>query len=612
MHSQMLEQSDRNAVIFSYPRSTQGVWVDEFIDSIQVTPHFHPIIDLFSATVTGFEVLSRGVPPYATPGQMFSEARRMGATWDLERTCRIAALKKIASLPEPFRNVLFFINVSPDIFSDPRFLEKFTQGRLREYGIDQKQIVIEITEEKTFEDLKKFGALVSHYANQGFKIAMDDFGSGYSGLITLIASTPHYLKLDMALVRDIHKHDYKQKLVKAITAFASSVNAKLIAEGVETFEELEVLVRYGVRYAQGFLFGMPEKEPYPVSEGMRKKLRELVDKYDHATIDLDEKVASLVILPMTIAVRTLCCKELDMVFKKQTHLDHVIILDGESIAGMVTRQQFYARTGGAFGYELLQKKPVEVVCNPNPLVVEDKMTVTMMAKLAMDRLPEDLYDPVLVVDAQGKFVGSVTMKQVMTKSLELEIRSAMGVNPLTGLPGNNAIHRWIHDALTWPDYSIIYIDLDQFKGYNDTYGFLMGDEMLCLTARILGNWLFRLPEGARVGHIGGDDFVIVNRGIIREETLEELCRSFDSEKLNLFKNEDIARGCLLGTADRQGNPVRTPLVTLSVSVIDSDKMWTDPHPALFSEVAASLKKKVKRMTAETGKSGFMFEQRQHV
>ena len=143
---------------------------------------------------------------------------------------------------------------------------RFTQALLKEYGIDQKQIVIEITEEKSFADFLHFEKLVAHYANQGFKIALDDFGSGYSGLITLIASTPHYMKLDMALVRDIHKHDYKQKLVKAIIAFASSVNARLIAEGVETVEELEVLIRYGIRYAQGFLFGLPESEPYALTD----------------------------------------------------------------------------------------------------------------------------------------------------------------------------------------------------------------------------------------------------------------------------------------------------------------------------------------------------------
>jgi EAL domain-containing protein (putative c-di-GMP-specific phosphodiesterase class I) len=248
MDGQLVAQTNPWLKLITRTRSTDMEnSVGDFIKSVQIRPHFHPIVDLFAASVLGFEVLSRGTPPLATPREMFAEAKRLGATWELERACRVAALQEISRLPDAFRSLLYFINVSPDIFGDPRFVEKFTQERLREFGIDQKQIVIEITEEKSFEDYKHFGALIAHYTNQGFKIAMDDFGSGYSGLINLIATTPHYLKLDMAIVRDVHKHDYKQKLVKAITAFASSVNARLIAEGVERLEELEVLVRYGVR-----------------------------------------------------------------------------------------------------------------------------------------------------------------------------------------------------------------------------------------------------------------------------------------------------------------------------------------------------------------------------
>jgi GGDEF domain-containing protein len=173
------------------------------------------------------------------------------------------------------------------------------------------------------------------------------------------------------------------------------------------------------------------------------------------------------------------------------------------------------------------------------------------------------------------------------------------------------IHRWIHEALTWAEYSIIYIDLDQFKGYNDTYGFLMGDEFLNFTAELISPWLNRLPEGARLGHVGGDDFVVINRGIVREDSLAELCGRFDQQKLDLFKNVDIERG-YIEAADRQGNKVKMPLITLSAAVIDSSKVWQDPHPALFSEVAASLKSKVKKMTADTGKSGFLYQQRLHV
>lgn len=593
------------------PRTESKCILTELIESHQIRPHFHPVIDLITTSVLGYEILSRGAPPLAMPQQMFAEAKRLGMTWELETACRGAALRKISSLPEKLQSALFFINVSPDIFSDPRFLERFTQTMLKEFGIDQKQIVIEITEEKSFADYLHFERLVAHYANQGFKIALDDFGSGYSGLIALIASTPHYMKLDMVLVRDIHKHDYKQKLVKAIIAFASSVNARLIAEGVETLEELEVLVRYGVRYVQGFIFGLPESEPYDLAEAWKSTVKNLVAKYDLAKVDVDERIGSLVIRPMTIAKATLNCQSLDQIFKKATHLDHVVILDGESIIGMITRQLFYAKTGGAFGYELFHKKSIEFICKQRPLIVEEKMAVTSMANLAMDRLPDDLYDPVIIIDTQGKFLGTVTMKQVMTKAIELEVRSAKGVNPLTNLPGNNIIHRWIHEVLTWPEYSVIYADLDQFKGFNDVYGFLMGDEMLMLTSRVLSEWCDRLPEGTRLGHIGGDDFVIVSRGLIREEVMEALCRTFDHAKLDLFKHSDIERGYIEAN-DRQSTLIRMPLVTLSLAVIDSGSVLANPHPALFSECAASLKKKVKRLTSATGKSGFAYEQRQPV
>ena len=602
---------DRLLFFPPHQETEEGGALKELIAMKMIKPHFQPVIDLMTASVLGFEILSRGAPPLAMPNQMFAEAKRLGMTWELEKACRGAALRKISALPEIIQSALFFINVSPDIFSDPRFIEHFTQTLLQKFGIDQKQIVIEITEEKSFADYMNFEKLVAHYANQGFKIALDDFGSGYSGLITLIASTPHYLKLDMALVRDIHKHDYKQKLVKAIIAFASSVNARLIAEGVETVEELEVLIRYGVRYAQGFLFGKPESEPYALAEEWKKIITKLVAKHDLAKVDVDEQIGSLVIRPMTVAKGTMNCLVLGQLFKKATHLDHVVIMDGEDITGMITRQLFYVKTGGAFGYEIFHKKPIEFICKHRPLIVEEKMTVTSMANLAMDRLPDDLYDPVIIIDALGKFLGTVTMKQVMTKAVELEVRSAMGVNPLTNLPGNNIIHRWIHEVLTWPEYSVVYADLDQFKGFNDIYGFLMGDEMLMLTSRVLSEWSDRLPEGPRLGHIGGDDFVIVSRGLIREEDMEALCQKFDQAKLDLFKHSDIERGYIEAN-DRQGTSIRIPLVTLSLAVIDSGCMLTDPHPALFSERAASLKKKVKKQTYETGKSGFAYEQRQGV
>jgi EAL domain-containing protein (putative c-di-GMP-specific phosphodiesterase class I) len=207
MFMEQMVQRVRGAGRGELPCSDKNFQVNEFIEAVQVRPHFHPIIDVFTGSSLGFEILSRGSFLFETPDKIFEEARRLGAIWELEKACRVAALKKIAALPEELRSLTYFINVSPAAFTYPRFIERFTQARLQEYGIDQNQIVIEITEKMTFPDYGYFEKLISHYTDQGFKIALDDFGSGYSGLITLIASTPHYLKLDMAIVRDIHKHE---------------------------------------------------------------------------------------------------------------------------------------------------------------------------------------------------------------------------------------------------------------------------------------------------------------------------------------------------------------------------------------------------------------------
>ena len=152
----------------------------------------------------------------------------------------------------------FFLNVSPDILTDPRFIHGFTRSQIAEYGLDQGNIVIEITERDSVNDHRQFEALIRHYERQGFKIALDDFGSGHSSLVTLVSSTPHFLKLDKQLVRDIHRHSYKQRLVRSLVSFATSVDTKLVAEGVELVGRARYPEPPRRALRSGFLAGAPE------------------------------------------------------------------------------------------------------------------------------------------------------------------------------------------------------------------------------------------------------------------------------------------------------------------------------------------------------------------
>ncbi|WP_224245996.1 bifunctional diguanylate cyclase/phosphodiesterase [Hyalangium gracile] len=558
-------------------------------DQPRIVSVFQPIVDLMNGEPIGYEVLSRGAGPIQAPHVLFSKARVEGVCWELERACWTAAVRRIATLPLEDRRVPFFFNVGPDVLSDPRFRDGAPLELLASHGMSPRQIVLEITETSTFADSEQLAALTRRYMGHGFGIALDDFGAGYSGLVTLVHSAPHFIKLDQALVRDIHQHSYRQHLVKSLVTFASSVDSTLIAEGVETWEELNVLLRLGVRHAQGFLVARPASDPPRPTSEFELRRREAIREVHFQKDEDDETVGGIVIPRLSVHALT-TDEELDRLFMRPPGLDHVVFVEQEKPRALVTRH-------GA------QRVTIE-----RPLVVEESMSITALATAAMERAPEALYDPVVVTDAQGRFLGTVTMKQLIARATELEVRAAKGAHPLTHLPGNRMIERWIRQALQGAGFTVIYGDLDHFKEYNDRYGFARGDKLIRLTARVLSESLHLLPSGSQVGHVGGDDFVLVCPDAVEPAALEAICRRFDEEKRALFEAGDLERGWFQAR-DRKGTSVQVPPVTLSLAVLDSRKMGGDVHPASLSSMAASLKKKVKELAASTRTSAFMFERR---
>lgn len=595
---------------------SQDELIRRIVSDRLITPHFQPIVDLHHGAVLAWEVLSRGPGASPPPNKLFAAAEKAGLLSELEAVCRNAALGAIARLPPLLRSRLFFINVSPNLIVGAATAKDSMQAEMARLGLDQRNVVIEITERESISDYAAFERQIRTYVEQGFRIALDDIGTGHSGLVTLVTCSPHFLKLDLTLSREIHRHAYKQHLVKSLVAFAASVNAALIAEGVETWEELATLSRLGVRYAQGFLFGRPASEPLSPAEDTRVELRRTMRQFDYRESDLNETLGPLVVRCATINEREQRGEDVDRIFRHQPSLDHLIILRGEQPVGLITRQHYYTRTGGPVAYHLFQWKAAEELAHAAPLIVEQSIDVRSAAKLAMEREPDQIYDPVVVTDGDGRLVGTVTIRQLLMRSTALEVQSAQGSSPLTGLPGNRSIERWILEALSQQDACVIYADLDRFKEYNDCYGFLRGDEMIRCLARVMAGAVPALCSdgGAeagidvKLGHIGGDDFVIVSPRACDPTVLQELCAEFDLQKLALFEPADIERGHFRAT-DRRGQEVAVPLVTLSVAVVPGASVQSADHPGALAQLAASLKRKVKEQSAATGKSSFLFERR---
>ncbi|HEX3773194.1 MAG TPA: GGDEF domain-containing protein [Polyangiaceae bacterium] len=572
--------------------------------------YFQPIVDLRAGMPLGYELLSRFLAPSLQIHQAFERAEQCGLSWDLEYACRSKAIDSIGALAPDQRALRFFLNVSPRILSDSRFVSGFTSALLQEHDIHQNQIVIELTERESVRDYPQFERLIRHYVSQGFQIALDDFGSGHSSLVTLLSSTPHFLKLDREIVRGVHLDSYRQRLVRSLVDLAASVDTRLVAEGVEVWEELQVLVRLGVRYAQGFLFERPRPQPTSLDPALCQRIKTLLQREDSPRSELDERVGRMVSACRSVQALTLSCSELDNDYRHEPSLDEIVVLRDEIPVGLVTRSQFYGRTGGPVGYSLFSRRPVDEVAKAHFLRVDDATHVTTLARLATERLHDDLYDPVVVTDASGAFLGTVTMKQLIVRSAELEIQNAAGANPLTGLPGNRAITRWLLELTEHGDFTIVYADLDRFKEFNDAYGFLCGDEFIRLTAHQLELALNRLGEETRLGHVGGDDFVIACRGAIPQSALERLCEDFDRAKMTMFNAADVERGAFRAL-DRLGREAVVPLTTLSLAAISGAQVAPGIHPALLSQIAASLKKNTKQHTSLSGKSMVQFERRRH-
>ncbi len=220
---------------------------------------YQPIVDIVERRVLGLEALARFPRARAVgPETMFRVAQERDALWRLERLCRRRAVE---GLPALRPGQLLFLNVEPDGLADPELLQDGFLGLLARAGLTPREVVFEVTERSAMRDFDAVRRTLDAFRARGFRLAMDDVGSGYAGLRAIAELAPDFLKIDMALVRDLDRHPIKRELVATIRRFADSTAITLVAEGVETAEELESLLASGVRCAQGYLFARPAPRP---------------------------------------------------------------------------------------------------------------------------------------------------------------------------------------------------------------------------------------------------------------------------------------------------------------------------------------------------------------
>jgi EAL domain-containing protein (putative c-di-GMP-specific phosphodiesterase class I) len=201
--------------------------------------------------------LSRGARGTAmeTADELFGAAGRHGLMVELDRLCRTRALLAAGRVPS---NARLFVNTLPATIRDPYFRGKPLIDFLDRAQVSPDRIVLEITEKLVIENFAMFREAMQYFVDLGMSFAIDDVGAGYSGLELIAWLHPHFLKIDMSLVRDVHTSVVNRAMVKAIVTLSHAIGATVIAEGIHTEDEANALQQLGVDFGQGFYLARPD------------------------------------------------------------------------------------------------------------------------------------------------------------------------------------------------------------------------------------------------------------------------------------------------------------------------------------------------------------------
>jgi len=235
---------DRAGLEASFGRAMESLWMA-----------YQPIVRLETREIYGYEALMRSTEPTLPhPGAVLEAAERLGRLHELGRAVRERAAIGFKTAPP---GTVLFVNLHAlDLLDDSLLMKSTPLAKIA------NRVVLEITERAALDDVKDARARVATLRSLGFRVAIDDLGAGYAGLTSFAQLQPEVVKLDMSLVRDVHKEATKRKLIQSMVQLCREMGMLVVAEGIETPDERDALAALGCDLMQGYLFARPGK-PFP-------------------------------------------------------------------------------------------------------------------------------------------------------------------------------------------------------------------------------------------------------------------------------------------------------------------------------------------------------------
>ena len=586
--------------------SSGGLKRQNILDLIagdRLISHFQPIFSAVDGSIFGYEALARltGELSGVDISGLFTSAAENQCLCALDIACRETALRSAAAagcLGDRF----LFLNICPETLMDPQHRAGRTDRLIEEYKLCKAQIVLEITEEFAVKDYQLFAKAVAYYREQGYKIAIDDFGAGYGGLKMLSLIEPDFVKIDRHFVSHMDRALVRYNLVDSIATACHRMGIKVVAEGIERQEDLNVLIEMGIDYLQGYHLARPSAEPSSEAVALPCREESFSSAVDTVFVgDIARRVEP--IDPSTAALHIL------ERFMQESHLKGLPVVKDEQVLGMLVRNLFLEKELlGRFGYGLAlstYKTAAQLMGDHSFLCMEANHTIEEVAQRLQSR-DEELLNQDLCITKNGKYHGTVAVSKLLKAMSERNLFLARAANPLTGLPGSLFIQSEIEKRIARSMYfDAAYIDIDNFKPFNDHYGFEKGDHIIKALGNIVQGAIDTLGDQgfAFVGHIGGDDFILVCRAQHTDLLAKYIIAAFESRRTEFHGIADSHLGSYLST-NRRGEAEQFPLLSLSIGVVSSEV-----HKVASFGQLASLASEVKKAAKLVAGSSVVVDRR---
>lgn len=566
------------------------------------THAFQPIVSIHTGSTLGFEALLRNteIAGFSSISDVFDQAAREKCLFSLDMELRKKALFKFNKIKHNEKLKLFY-NIDNRIIEMPDFEIGVTKKFINKYNLSEHNFVFEISEKHNFINLDLIKNVFNLYQQQGYNVALDDFGSGYSGLKYFYNFEPNYIKIDRFFINNMPHIDKKKIIVNGIVSFAKKLGIKIIAEGIETKEEYYICKDIGCDYVQGYLIEKPridtntlfleygnvktlninEKRRYGNDKTIVLKNLKFLEPVDYQTNfnDLFDKIKKVKEIN-TIPVVNKHYEPLGVILEKDLR---------EYVYSMYGKDLLFNKSYGKSVSDFITKYPVMDI----NAKLEDHVEILSNAS-------DDVN--FIIVTEDGKYTGLLNARALLKAVNEKNLDFARNMNPLTKLPGNTIINDFINKSnKNNSNTLLIYFDFDNFKPFNDKYGFRRGDRAIMLFADIMKS-IFN-HNSALIGHIGGDDFFVGIRGESYDSIYDcvlTCVEKFQVAVKDFYDDKDKRSGYIVAE-DRFGEVRLFPLLTVSAFIVEIPKSCI-VNVSAVDKVIAVLKhnaKSSKTITAAT-------------